>query len=113
MPPSSSTSRRAGLVRQMLGKHSREVRAIAVFQMVTDQTLNTPADDNPNNPIVYNCIISHYPDETTEIELSPGNYTELLPQIAMPFGNIHFASDYTHPADDVRLMKFPARLFNR
>ena len=39
-----------------------------VFQMVIDQTFDTPADDNPNNPIVYNFIISQYPDETTEIE---------------------------------------------
>jgi monoamine oxidase len=114
-----------------------------VFQMVIDQTFDTPADDNPNNPVVCNCIISHYPDETTEIkrfaamsddeiaeqtladftrvvpnadgagerlidtkvtrypvgeiELSPEYYTELLPHIAKPFGDIHFAGDYTHP----------------
>lgn len=154
-----------------------------VFQMVIDQTFDTPADDNPNNPIVCNFIISQYPDETTEIErfaamsddeiveqtladftrvvpnadgadehlidtkvtrypigeieLSPEYYTELLPHIAKPFGNIHFAGDYTHPLsfvdgavlsafatarelgsdligpDDDRLMKLSARLFRR
>ena len=32
-----------------------------------------------------------------EIELSPEYYTELLPHIPAPLGNIHFAGDYTHP----------------
>ena len=114
-----------------------------VFQMVIDQTFGTPADDKPNNPVVCNCIITPYPDETaeierlaatsddeitrkalddlarvvpraegagevlrdakvtrwpvSEIELSPEYYTELLPQIREPLGNIHFAGDYTHP----------------
>ena len=155
----------------------------SVFQMAIDQTFDTPADDNPNTPVVCNCIISQYPDETTEIErfaamtddqivdqtladlkrvvpradgaddllidskvtrfpvgeieLSPEYYTELLPHIAKPFGNIHFAGDYTHPVsfvdgavlsafaaarelgsdlvgpDDDRLMRFSARLFKR
>ena len=39
-----------------------------VFQIVVDQTFGTPADDNPNNPVVLNCIISQYPDETADIE---------------------------------------------
>jgi len=114
-----------------------------VFQMVVDQTFGTPADDNPNNPVVCNCIIAQYPDDNAdiarlaatpddeiaqkalddlarvvpgaerareflrdttvtrwpvgEIELSPEYYTELLPHIAEPLGNIHFAGDYTHP----------------
>jgi len=114
-----------------------------VFQMVVDQTFGTPVDDNPNNPVVCNCIIAQYPDETAEIErlaatsddeivrqavadlarvvpgaegageflrdakvtrwpvgeieLSPEYYTELLPRIREPLGNIHFAGDYTHP----------------
>lgn len=154
-----------------------------VFQMVVDQTFDTPAGDNPNNPVVCNFIISQYPDETTEIErfaamsdndiveqtladfmravpntddadellidtkvtrfpvgeieLSPEFYTELLPHIAKPFGNIHFAGDYTHPLsfvdgavlsafatarelggdligpDDDRLVRLSARLFKR
>ena len=113
------------------------------FQLVVDQTFDTPADDNPNNPVVCNCIIAEYPDETAdierlaatsddeiahqvlddfarvvpgaerageflrdtkvtrwpvgEIELSPEYYTELLPHIPAPLGNIHFAGDYTHP----------------
>ncbi|MCP3857922.1 MAG: FAD-dependent oxidoreductase [Actinomycetia bacterium] len=113
-----------------------------VFQIVVDQTFDTPAD-NPDNPVVCNCIIAQYPDETAdierltatpdveiarmalddlarvvpgaerareflrdttvtrwpigEIELSPEYYTELLPHIPEPLGNIHFAGDYTHP----------------
>jgi oxygen-dependent protoporphyrinogen oxidase len=114
-----------------------------VFQIVVDQTFGTSADDNPDNPVVCNCIIAQYPDATShiarlaatpddeiaqkalddlarvvpgaeraqeflrnttvtrwpigEIELSPEYYTELLPHIPEPFGNIHFAGDYTHP----------------
>ena len=40
----------------------------SLFQGIMDQTLDTPEDDNPDNPILYNFIISHYPDETKEIE---------------------------------------------
>lgn len=32
-----------------------------------------------------------------EIELSPEYYVTLLPHLAEPLGNIHFAGDYTHP----------------
>lgn len=38
------------------------------FQGVIDQTLGTEEDSNPDNPILYNFIISHYPDEIEEIE---------------------------------------------
>ena len=72
-----------------------------------------------------------------EIELSPEYYSELLPHIPEPLGNIRFAGDYTHPmsfvdgavlsavttarelgsdlvtAEDDRTMKLSARLFQR
>ena len=75
--------------------------------------------------------------DSPEIELSPEYYTELLPHIPEPLGNIHFAGDYTHPmsfvdgavssavtaartlggdlvtADEDRAMKLSARLFER
>jgi oxygen-dependent protoporphyrinogen oxidase len=113
-----------------------------IFQMMFDQTLDTEDDNNPNNPIVCNFIISKYPDELEEIEqllsltdeeiveqtltdfkriipladkaddyivdtkvtryplgeieLSPKYYTECLPHLSKPVGNILFAGDYTH-----------------
>ena len=36
-----------------------------------------------------------------EIELSPEYYSELLPRLSKPVGNIHFAGDYTHWASFV------------
>jgi monoamine oxidase len=39
-----------------------------IFQMMFDQTLDTEDDNNPNNPLVCNFIISKYPDELEEIE---------------------------------------------
>lgn len=38
------------------------------FQGVIDQTMGIEEDNNPENPILYNFIISHYPDETDEIK---------------------------------------------
>lgn len=38
------------------------------FQGVIDQTMGKEEDDNPENPILYNFIISHYPDETELIK---------------------------------------------
>lgn len=113
-----------------------------IFQMMIDQTLDTEDDNNPNNPLVCNFIISKYPDELEEIEqllsltdeeiveqtltdfkriipladkaddyivdtkvtryplgeieLSPKYYTDYLPYLSKPVGNIHFAGDYTH-----------------
>jgi len=40
----------------------------SLFQGIMDQTLGTAEENNPENPILYNFIISHYPDETKEIE---------------------------------------------
>jgi oxygen-dependent protoporphyrinogen oxidase len=39
-----------------------------IFQMMFDQTLDTEDDNNPNNPLVCNFIISKYPDELEKIE---------------------------------------------
>ena len=112
------------------------------FQKITDAMLEVIDDNNPNNPLVCNFIISKYPDELEEIEqllsltdeaiiqqtltdfkriipladkaddyivdtkvtryplgeieLSPKYYTECLPHLSKPVGNILFAGDYTH-----------------
>lgn len=49
------------------------------FQGIIDQTLDTPEENNPDNRILYNFIITHYPDETKEIEeFMAKSYEEII-----------------------------------
>jgi oxygen-dependent protoporphyrinogen oxidase len=111
-----------------------------IFNGIIDNTYNTDADKNTNNPIIYNFVISRAPQDKEGIEeilsksdqeivtlvkddfkrvisesdldqyiidtkvtryplgepaISTEFYSELLPHLPKPVGNIHFCGDYT------------------
>ncbi len=64
-----------------------------VNQTLTDFKRIIPLADQADDYVV-DTKVTRYP--LGEIELSPKYYTEHLPELSKPVGNIHFAGDYTH-----------------
>ncbi len=83
--------RRAGADRPAPGASDEELVAdvLADFQRI----IPVPAGERVED-YVLDTTVTRYP--LGEIELSPEYFTEQLPHLATPVGNIHFAGDYTH-----------------